>query len=510
MGLVRKYRFEIIVSIGIVFLYLFLRLYQLTNLPMFTDEAIYIRWGQVALQDASWRFISLTDGKQPLFIWVMLPLLKFIQDPLLAGRLVSVFSGLITVAGLWALTYTLFKNKRIAFITALVYVCFPFAQVVDRMALYDSLSGALTVWALFFSVLIVRKPSLGLAYTLGGIIGFGVLNKSTNFFSIYLLPFLALIFDFSQKDKRLKLFNVIKYLLVATIVAYSMYAILRLSPFYHIVGQKNSLFIYPLSEWLTHPLLSIGGNFRGLIDWLFQYLNLSYVLLIILALSIKKDIRQKLLLFLFFLAPFIALGVFARIIFPRFIFFMVLSLLPLIGYSINYLGEKVSSHQLIKKTRKQSYIGYVVVAIFVAYPLFVSYKFAVDPVHAPIANADSGQYVNSWTAGWGLEKSIAYLEKEAKKGPIYIGTEGTFGLMPFAMEIYLVTNPNVTIKGFWPINDTLPTEVVEMSKVKPTYMIFYQPQHIIVPEERHLRLLQQTRMGTSQYTYRLYKVEGYR
>src|SRR5690242_10188597 len=119
MELIGKYRKEIILS-GVIFcLYLFLRMSNLKGLPIFTDEAIYIRWGQVALHDASWRFISLTDGKGPFFIWAMMPLLKIIPDPLAAGRMVSVISGFFTLIGLWLLSWELFKNRRIAFLTTL-------------------------------------------------------------------------------------------------------------------------------------------------------------------------------------------------------------------------------------------------------------------------------------------------------------------------------------------------------------------------------------------------------
>src|SRR5476651_1299417 len=116
MGFIKKYRLEILASIVIALLYFFLRLIFLTRLPIFTDEAIYIRWAQIALQDSSWRFISLTDGKQPLFVWAAMIILKFIHDPLLAGRLVSVFSGFFTMIGLFFLTYELFKNKTTAYL----------------------------------------------------------------------------------------------------------------------------------------------------------------------------------------------------------------------------------------------------------------------------------------------------------------------------------------------------------------------------------------------------------
>jgi hypothetical protein len=75
-------------------LYLILRLPNLTLLPIFADEAIYIRWSQVMKAEATLRFLPMTDGKQPLFMWMLMPMLKLIEDPLLAGRLLSVASGL--------------------------------------------------------------------------------------------------------------------------------------------------------------------------------------------------------------------------------------------------------------------------------------------------------------------------------------------------------------------------------------------------------------------------------
>ena len=181
MKLVLKYKWEILTSILLVAAYFVLRLIFLNRLPIFTDEAIYVRWAQIALNDAAWRFISLTDGKQPMFVWVAMVFIKFIKDPLIAGRLVSVLSGFFTMLGLFALTYELFKNKRTAFLTVALYIVYPFAQVLDRMALYDSMVATFYVWALYFSILLVRKVRLNIAYTLGFVIG-GSSNQKFKFF----------------------------------------------------------------------------------------------------------------------------------------------------------------------------------------------------------------------------------------------------------------------------------------------------------------------------------------
>ncbi|PIZ99234.1 MAG: hypothetical protein COX78_02075, partial [Candidatus Levybacteria bacterium CG_4_10_14_0_2_um_filter_35_8] len=114
MDFLRKNRNDIFLFLIITVLYFCIRLVALTIMPIFTDEAIYLRWAQIALHDSSWRFISLTDGKQPLFVWFAMIFMKFIQDPLFAGRLVSVFTGFFTLIGLWFLSLELFKSKKIS------------------------------------------------------------------------------------------------------------------------------------------------------------------------------------------------------------------------------------------------------------------------------------------------------------------------------------------------------------------------------------------------------------
>src|SRR3990167_2856565 len=107
---VKKHKIELITAVFLTVAYFFLRLYRLMSLPIFTDEAIYTRWSQIARFDAGWRFISLTDGKQPLFVWFDMVVMKFIQDPLMAGRIVSVLTGFFTMIGLFFLGREIFKN----------------------------------------------------------------------------------------------------------------------------------------------------------------------------------------------------------------------------------------------------------------------------------------------------------------------------------------------------------------------------------------------------------------
>src|SRR3990170_8374691 len=101
---IKEWKTTIIFGVLIVILALGLRVYNLNSLPVFGDEAIYIRWAQVMRADPSLRFLPLSDGKQPLFMWSIIPLFKIFSDPLFAGRFLSVVSGLATLGGVFVLS----------------------------------------------------------------------------------------------------------------------------------------------------------------------------------------------------------------------------------------------------------------------------------------------------------------------------------------------------------------------------------------------------------------------
>jgi len=119
----KKFIFEnkasILLGVLILAIASFLRLSSLTYLPIFGDEAIYVRWAQVMRAEPTLRFLPLSDGKQPLFMWVVIPFLKIVSDPLYAGRVVSVLSGIATAGGVIGLSYLLFKSFKVSLIAAL-------------------------------------------------------------------------------------------------------------------------------------------------------------------------------------------------------------------------------------------------------------------------------------------------------------------------------------------------------------------------------------------------------
>ena len=503
MQYLAKHKFIFLALALLLVVYFVTRLITLTSLPIFTDEAIYVRWAQIAHDDAAWRFISLTDGKQPSYIWGAILSLELFKDPLFAGRMVSVIAGFFSVVGLFFSGREIFRNTKIGLLAAGLYVIYPFAMVYDRLAIYDSLVFMFMTWALYFTVLLIRHIRLDIAMILGMIIGGGMLTKSSANFAFILLPFSLLLFPFKKKIDKRKIGLWAVFATTAFILAQVMYSVLRLSPFYHIIGQKNLTFIYSFSDWFQSPFAFVWGNLDGLTTWLIGYVSIPFLLLAFASFVIKREFtREKLLLIIWFIVPFMALAFFGKVIYPRFIFFMTMPLILLGSFGLYYLMNYV----------KKLWIKIIILLVFTISWLYSSYFVITDFGNAPIPNSDKAQLYAAWPAGGGVIETIAFLEKEAAKEPIFVGTQGTFGLMPYALEIYLAKNPNIKIQGYWPIEDNPPQELLDASKEKPTYIVFYQPCSScggtgIAPASWNLEKIYQIEKDEKGAFYTLYQVK---
>ncbi len=187
------------IGLGIFLAALFLRVYNLTLLPVFGDEAIYIRWSQVMGAEPGLRFLPQSDGKQPLFMWVLMFLVRRFSDPLLIGRATSVFYGMGTLLGIFALTYYLFKSKKAALIAAVFWAISPFAVFFDRMALVDSMLTMFGVWILFFASITARRLRLDTALLAGFALGGALLTKSPAIFFALMIPFTWIISKWPER-----------------------------------------------------------------------------------------------------------------------------------------------------------------------------------------------------------------------------------------------------------------------------------------------------------------------
>lgn len=490
------------------------RFFNIMQLPIFTDEAIYVRWAQIARFDSNWRFISLTDGKQPSFIWVAMSFMRIIDDPLLASRTASVFAAFGTLIGVMLISWELFKKRiseggiikqmfghlrepgPIGFLAGLLYIFFPFALVYDRMALYESTLTCAIMWSIYMTILLVRYIRLDLGLLFGVAAGSAMLTKTSGFFSIYMLPFAFTIFNWKQKYVKKKVFELIFYMVVGIIVSYAIYSVLRLSTFFYIIDEKNGLFVWTFSEWLHNNQFEIlVSNLKALPGWLFDYVSIPVALLAATSFFVKKQRSEKVFIFLWFLLPFAALCIFGKTIYPRFIYFMTIPLIILASYSLTFLLTSV-------KVKYYFYVTLIfVLLVFARVDYYVLFNFP----NAPIPKADLDQFSNSWPAGGGIKEMITFFTSEAEKGKIYVATEGTFGSLPtYSMEIYLGRNENIEMRGIYPLPEFIPPDLQEKASMMPVYLVTNDSE--TPPISWPLTLISKYQKGIGDRHLSIYKV----
>lgn len=482
-----------------VFSFLVTRLVNLKIIPIFTDEAIYAYWAQIALNDPENRFISMIDGKQPLFIWFASISQFFIKDPLVATRFVSAFAGFFSMIGIFVLARLLF-NKNVAITSTLLYIFIPFSLFYDRMGLYDSLLTSLGIWATFLAVKMVKNPRLDLALLNGFTIGLATITKSSGFFFLYLLPFSLILYKF-KKHAITTIAKWIGLTILSAFIAQLIYNLLRLSPYFYLISRKNMEFIRPVKVVIDAPFSHFLTNANAIYTWLSTYLTIPlfalFTLGLMLGIAIVRN-RKIIYLAVIILVPVCTMLFFNQVLYPRFLLFFFPYMLITIAYALDLLRKRFNRYSNIV----------ILTFLFISiYPLIISIKLLIKPTDAKIPTADSEQYLNSWPAGYGITEVVAFIKKESENGHVYVGTQGTFGLFPFSLNIYFYGNSNVHIYSYWPVNPSqLPQEIMDFSKNSKTYFIFNEEQKEIVNSK--LKLVVTYKKGIGVSYLRFYEVKA--
>lgn len=408
--------------------YLVISLQNLTKLPVFGDEAIYIRWSQIIKSVETLRFIPVTDGKQPLFMWLVVPFFKFIGDPLLSARLVSVLAGLGTMITIYLILRIILKVKPISsFLVGVVYILTPFTFFFDRVAVPDNLLAFWGVLSLLFSLLLAKSPRLDLAMILGGILGLAWLTKSPAMFFI-LLSIGTFVFINYRRPKTFI------FPIISGIISFVIYNILRLGPQFNQIAIRNQDYIWPLTEIIKHPLDPFLPHLTDTFDIFSKYFSVPVIILVSLSfvytLTNKKFNNYLFLIICWSILPLIATLTIAKVFTARYILFTIPPLIVAAGYFISNLPTKVS----------------LLVPLALIPNIIFIYNFSTNPFSTTIPHSESG-YTKDWTSGWGIKEASSYLIERSKSANVIVGTEGAFGTLPDGLQIYANNISHLTVFG---------------------------------------------------------------
>lgn len=142
---------------------------------MYLDEGNYVSWAKLFVDSPGFAYVSMQDGKTPLFMWLIAWVKPWFGSYLLTGRLISVASGTISLF-VWAiiLQKTFAKNTGWQFL--ILGLITPYFVLIDRLAFVDSLM------AMFASIsmlgFVIGKKHWWGAILAGLGLGFGFYAKS--------------------------------------------------------------------------------------------------------------------------------------------------------------------------------------------------------------------------------------------------------------------------------------------------------------------------------------------
>ncbi len=468
-------------TVLVTIVYLVTHLPALALLPVFADEAIYIRWSQLVIDDAlRFAFFSMADGKPPLFMWLLSFTLRPFADPLFAGRLTSVVIGLVTVFAVGALAKLITGNRKVVMISQLITVFAPFWWFYHRMALMDGLLTLLIVLSVYCAtyIAIQCQKEKGIAYDtipwillLGVCFGGALMTKTPALFAIpviALTPVFALIRNPKYKKKKATRKFLESCLLIALggLFGCLIFFLLRVSPFFGALFSRSGDFTFTLKELLSGEWrYVVFESFPREIGWVSQYITIAVLLAALSGIIHKRTRKSTLFLFgasLLFALPLIAFG---RVLYPR--YFLPIAPFLTIAAAIGFVH--------LPRIQYGKIISAILVVLFGLQSLLFIIPAFSDVARIPFVPIDRMQYLEEWSAGFGNAEVRDYLRARYKEHPqMIVLTEGAFGTLPDGLLMYFFGANQLNgmeIKGIGVGPAVIPPEYLVMAPTKEIYYV---------------------------------------
>lgn len=391
-----KHRFLLL----IVCFYLVSHLLNLTLLPIFNDESIYLDWGWVQTHTPGELYASVYDAKQPLMIWLFGIFANFFSDPLFAGRFVSVLFGLGTLIGIYMLAQRLF-SKSTALLAALMYSFTPIFFFYDRQALLESGVTCMGIWSCIAFLQMIRESTTKNSIRLGVLLGIGYFIKSSMLLFACAVMIIVLYEIF--KNKR---HDLIKSSLIAASCFVGINILLFINPVYWEALWTNSRYTLTVAELFGFPIVTWMTSLIGFFEIGFFFITplfFIFGLIGVVFLARKKQKEQHLFLLFFVIALLLQIFL-VKMQSQRYI----VSFLPFLVISASYICIVLWRGDILRK-------GIVVASLVL--PLCILLWQLANPVgyinhlssytkYAEVA------HVKGQTSGFSINEMLLYIKEQ--------------------------------------------------------------------------------------------------
>jgi 4-amino-4-deoxy-L-arabinose transferase-like glycosyltransferase len=412
---------------------------------MFLDERIHLRWAWWIAQGRRLR-VPILAGRG-FTVYLLSLVTPRADDPLLAGRLVTVAIGLVTLVAGWRLALRLTADRRVADVAALFFIACPFTLLYDRMVLTDAFVAAFTALTLLLSVAAAETPRLRTGAALGLAMACGILSKISGLvlFAVPLLAWLLL-----ARDRRRALAPLaLACALAAALVAYPLSLFFRKTD--ELAGAIG------LREGDVSFAGNAGVNVGLAASWLWTYWTPPLIVLAVAGLGAalvqRTQARGALLLALFALGPTLAFLAVSETWYPRYLLFTTVPLLPLSAWGFVALAGW-TSRRLPGSRPLRAALAAAGLALVLRPALRFDLALWRDPIQAPLPALDRFQYVTGWPSGYGTRDSVAFLRAERARHPdgLLLVTPGP-STTASAVRLLWANDPAVEVRALDPDGD---------------------------------------------------------
>jgi len=419
--------------------------------PILVDESIYLRWAEIIDHQGQW-YISLLDGKQPLTYWILALVRKvWSGDPLLAGRLVSVFAGLLATIGIFA-TGRRLAGETAGLLAAGLYAVFPYALLYDRLAYTEAFVNLFGVAVVLASIecFSEQRRGWGGEIAAGLALGLALFTKQTLLLFAF-FPALAGFWMARRGQRNLWARLAVIYSLGALFLVWSWIAtpeapkLATHDPLLH----HSGFFVDP-QELLEDPFAVAPSNLAKLASYTAAYLTAPAALAALAALGYllwSGQYRFGLLVSASVLP--LAVQVFVlELMFPtRYPFPHFWPWLVVLAAGAVKLGNDYGVR--LKQAQRQAALAGAALLIGgpLAYQSFGMLLDARDSVHPADAEGFLGASAH---VGFGIREAVDLLRNEARgNGPFVLLTDPIWGPPADALFPYLNRRYGIRVHEAW-------------------------------------------------------------
>lgn len=391
-----------------------LRFINITKIPIFGDEALYLYLAEKILDNPSTVLDSIPYDVLPVFIWFQSAVLLFFgwtADPLTIGRFSTTVIDLVTALLIFLIGAKL-RDRYFGLLVTFTYLSLPLTFFHSRFALMDSLTNFFILFALWYGIKAIlsnsvqKQINLSYIFTQATLIVFAFFCKPNSVVS-YPAVFIILSALSVKKDQKWHL----KYSLANIIFSFILGAILiflLFQPVYHRFGEHYVNDSSNLGAFFFHMKTNIWKS----IWWIKSYITLPLLLFIPVATvyTLLKKSFLALLMLSWFVIVFILTNAFGNNYYPRHLF----PLAPPVSFMLGYLFYSFCRSRII--------IAITLLILFTPTWFTIS-KIILNPQQAPIALEDTQQFFDDWSSGVGIKEVAQQLKKLSSDKKISVFVE---------------------------------------------------------------------------------------